>query len=175
MHARDVMSTSVIAVEPQTSVQQIARTLLQRRVSAVPVVSPDGRVVGIVSEGDLIRCPEFDTQRPHPWWLSLVSDPEEEAREYVKSHGLVAQDVMTRNVIVVSEDTSLQEIAALLERHRIKRVPVVRGRELVGIVSRANLLHGLAVAGSQPAPAGDESTLREAVLTELREAGADQW
>lgn len=174
MYAKDVMSPSVITVEPNTPVREVARTLLQRRVSAVPVVEEDGRLVGIVSEGDLIRRPESETQPSHPWWVSLLRDPEAEAREYVKSHGLVAQDVMTRGVITVSENTSLQEIAALLEHHRIKRVPVMREGKLVGIVSRANLLHGLAVADTRSAPAGDDSAVRDAVLTALREAAADR-
>jgi CBS domain-containing protein len=135
------MTTQVVTVLPDTSVREVAKMLLINRISAVPVVDTEGRILGMLSEGDLMRRTETGTDEHHSWWLALFADLRVEA--FVKSHGLHANDVMTREVISVSEDAPLDEVATLLERHRIKRVPVVRDGKLVGIVSRANLLHGL--------------------------------
>lgn len=145
------MTTQVVTVRPDTRVEQIARLLLERRISGVPVVDAAGRLVGIVTEGDLMRRPEIGTERHRGWWLRLFGDERERAAEYARAHGSRAEQVMTRNVITVTEETPLGEIARLLEEHRIKRVPVVRDGKLVGIVSRANLLQSLA-AGPAPTP-----------------------
>lgn len=171
MKAKDVMTTEVVYAGPETSVRAIAQTLLKRRISAVPVVGDGGRVIGIVSEGDLMRRPESETQRPRSWWLELIEGPEDRASQYLKSHGLTARDVMTRDPVTVTEDTPLEEIAMLLERKAIKRVPVVRDGKLVGIVSRADLLHGLvARAGQAGKPAPLAPPTREAVIAEIRSA-----
>ncbi len=146
MKAKDVMTQNVVTVKPNTPVHEIARLLLDRHISAVPVVDEENRVLGIVSEGDLMRRPETRTERRPSWWLGLVADADAMAREYVKSHGRDAQSVMTRDVITVTEEAELADIAQLLEKRRIKRVPVVRAERLVGLVSRANLIQGLAVS-----------------------------
>ena len=174
MLARDVMTSPVITVTADASVPDVARLLLERRISAVPVVDEGGILAGVVSEGDLIRRAEAGTQRHPSWWLSLVSDPEDDARDWLKSHGRRAGDVMTRNVIAVTEDTPVPQIAELLERHRIKRVPVVRDGCVVGIVSRANLLQALVARPSSPpsASAGDDRALREAVIAAVRSTGS---
>lgn len=172
MLARDIMTTRVTTVTPDTPVPEIAQTLLQQRISAVPVVAPDGRLVGIVSEGDLMRRVETGTERSRSWWLKLVVGSAELAREYVKAHGMLAGDVMTPEVVSVSPDTPLDEIAALLERRRIKRVPVVEGGRLVGIVSRADLLRGLAARKAAAAPTPDDRTIRARLLEKL---GAAAW
>ncbi len=172
MQAKDVMTTPVVTVKPETTISEIARLLLERGISAVPVVDENERLLGIVSEGDLMRRPESGTQRRPSWWLALFSDSREEAREYVKSHGLHARDVMTRDVITVGEDASLQQIAALLEKHRIKRVPVVRDGKVVGIVSRANLLQALVAQPPEKEISADDRTLREAVLKAVHSVGA---
>lgn len=172
MRAGDVMTTRVVTVSPDTAVRTIAQTLVERGISAVPVVDGEGRLLGIVSEGDLMRRAEAGTERQPSWWLDLLASPEDKARDYSRAHGLTARDVMSREVVTVDEDSSLASVAALLERHRIKRVPVVRDGALVGIVSRANLLHGLIAA--QPAPAataGDDSAIRERILAAVAEAG----
>src|SRR5690606_8514615 len=140
MQASDVMSTPVISVTEDTSVAEVARLLLRHGISAMPVLGANGRLLGIVSEGDLVRRVESGTEREASWWLRLFGDSEERVRDYAKTHGRRVTDVMTREVTTVNEDASLPEIAALLERRRIKRVPVMRGGEVVGIVSRANLL-----------------------------------
>lgn len=172
MHSKDIMTTNVVTVGPDTDVRTIARSLIERGISAVPVVDHVGRVIGIVSEGDLMRRAEAGTERHPSWWLELLADPEEKARDYAKSHGLTAKDVMTRPAVTVAEDASLAEIATLLERHRIKRVPVVRDGAIVGIVSRANLLHGLvAKEEGAPAVASDDAGIREQVIAGIKAAG----
>jgi len=173
MHARDVMTRNVVSVPPETPVAQIARTLLQRRISAVPVVDAKGRLLGIVSEGDLMRRPDAGTGagRP-PWWLELVADSEERLQRFAKAHGQRAADVMTRKVVTVSERAPLDEVAALLEKHHIKRVPVMRGAKLVGIVSRANLLRGLAARPAARRAGANDAALRQRVLAAIRSSGA---
>lgn len=174
MRARDVMTTSVVTVAEDAAVEDIARTLIEHRISAVPVTDGSGGLVGIVSEGDLMRRPESETEGAAPWWLALVSSPEERAADYVRTHGQCAGDVMTREVISVEDSTPVEEIADVLERNRIKRVPVVRDGEIVGIVSRANLLHGLVTAKVGNHGTSDDETIRTAVLEAIREdAGVD--
>lgn len=183
MLAKDVMTVKVATVLEDTPVEEVARTLLQRRISAVPVIDLEDRIVGIVSEGDLVGRPESGEDRDDSWWLSGILQPEERAKKYAKARGQLAKDVMTTPVITASEDDSLAKLAATLEEARIKRVPIVRNGRLVGIVSRANLLHGLAAlpeiaAGSEasttqvPAPpskpaASDARTIRASILNKV--------
>jgi len=176
MQAADIMTTNVISVQADTEVREIAGLLLQHRISAVPVVDDDMRIVGLVSEGDLIRRVEIGTDAPHSWWLVDMFSTQDKTAEYIKSHGRHAADVMTRNVITISSDTTLSDIAGILEKHHIKRVPVAVDGRLIGIVSRANLLHGLIAhgtpSGDTPPPSNQE--LRKLLLKELSEAaGAD--
>ncbi len=163
MQAKDVMTTAVETVRPDTTVTEVAKRLIARNISAVPVVDDQGQVVGIVSEGDLMHRPESGTERRPSWWLSLISDTEEYARDYIKTHGQYAGEVMTRNVISISEDTPLEEIATTLEKNHIKRVPVLRDGKLVGIVSRSNLLQGLAAARPATAEWVSDSDLKAAI------------
>lgn len=145
MQASDIMSTPVVSVAPDTPVREIAALLLQKRISGVPVLD-GGRLVGLVSEGDLLHRHEIGTDRAKragSWWLRLFST-EQTPAEYVKAHGRFARDVMTREVQTVAPDASVSEIATLLESRGIKRVPVMRGGQLIGIVSRANLVQALA-------------------------------
>jgi CBS domain-containing protein len=178
MRAMDVMTTNVVTVGPDTSVQEVATILSERGISGVPVVDAGNRVVGIVSEGDLLhrietgteRRPERFAGRRRSWWLDTISRDEELARDYVKSHGRSAGDVMTRDVVSVSDTTELADVAALLETKRIKRVPVLRDGKLVGIVSRANLVRALAAAGPRLTAdtAADDRTIRQQLLAELK-------
>lgn len=169
MQAKDIMTTTVISVLPETSVREIAGILLTHRISAVPVVDADNRAVGIVSEGDLMRRGENETVARRSWWLEALFSADDKAAAYVKSHGMIAGDVMTRGLVAVAEDTPVDEIAALLEKHHIKRAPVLRDGKLVGIVSRANLLQGLARRGSaERAPVSvDDRTIRESLMQTL--------
>jgi CBS domain-containing protein len=170
MNAADVMITNVISVRSDTSVAKIAETLLTNRISAVPVLDEKGAMVGIVSEGDLIHRVEADTERHRSWWLELLTGKEVLARDFVKSHARKAADVMTRPVVTVKPDTPLGELASLLEKHRIKRVPVMKDGKIVGIVSRANLIQSLVTRGNEiiSDKAVGDSTLRDNIITELR-------
>ena len=170
MLAKDVMTTAVLTVTPETDVGEIAGLMLDSHISAVPVIDADGSLVGIVSEGDLIHRAEADTRRRPSWWLRLLATPEEPAERYLREFGRRARDVMTKNVISVTPDTPLTEIAAMLEKYHIKRVTVLEGGKLVGIVSRANLLRGVA---SWRRPGGvrvEDSALRALLLAALNEA-----
>ncbi len=173
MQAKDVMTSRVVSVTPNATVREIVALMLARRISAVPVLEGDGKLVGIVSEGDLVRRPESGTERQPSWWLSLLGGGEQTALEYAKSHGKRAADVMTRAVVAVDESTELSAIATLLEKHHVKRVPVVRDGQVVGIVSRANLLQGLAACQPTPPTNTDDEGIREQVLDEVRRAGVD--
>ena len=170
MRADDIMRRRVLTVSPDTDIREIAKKLAAYGISAMPVVDEDRRVVGIISEGDLMRRPETGMDRRPSWWLRLLADPKEQAAQYVKTHGQHAKDVMTHEVITVSEETSSQEIAGILERHRIKRVPVVRDGKLVGIVSRANLLHGMIAQGQTRAPAPSDREIKQAISEAAQEA-----
>ncbi len=164
MNARDIMTRDVVTVGPDVTVAEIARVLLQRHISGVPVIE-DGKVVGIVSEGDLIHRQEIGTEkRRGSWWLRLCAG-ERSPVDFIKSHGVAARDVMTHQVVTVTEDAPLDEIADLFEEHHIKRVPVVRNGKLVGIISRANLLQALASAPRSESPAtGDGEEIRTKLL-----------
>src|SRR6476620_6526898 len=144
MKASDVMVSNVITVGVNASIGEVAAILFNNNISGVPVVGDKGELVGIVSEGDLIRGPEPGTSKRHSWWLELLSNERTLAAEYVKSHSRKVADVMTSDVITAKPDTPLGEIAAMLERNRIKRVPIVEGGKIVGLVSRANILQALA-------------------------------
>ena len=145
MKAKDIMSSRVVTVDSETPVGTIAEFLIKFHISAVPVIDDHNRVVGMVSEGDLMRRPEMGTDtRHHSWWLALLVERGDLAEEFVKSHGSKAGDIMTRDVITVDEEASIEEIAEILEKNQIKRVPVLRDGRLVGIVSRANIIQQLA-------------------------------
>jgi len=170
MKAADVMVSNVITVHQDTPVAKIAEVLLANRISAVPVVNEKDVVVGIVSEGDLIHRVESGTVRQRSWWLELFAGKEMLAHEFVKSHARKASDVMTRPVVSVKPDTSLGDIAALLEKHRIKRVPVVNNGKIAGIVSRANLIQALVTIehGKSNGHSVDDITLHSNILEQLR-------
>jgi CBS domain-containing protein len=182
MNARDVMTTEVVTVRPETTVQELAKILSEKSISGAPVVDAGNRLVGLVSEGDLLHRAETGTERRvqprRSWWLDSVVAEEEMARDYVKAHGRTVADIMTRDVISVGETADLADIAMLLETKRIKRVPVVAGDRLVGIVSRANLVRALATTASAPkiVADGDDRTIREQLLAELgRQRWANIW
>lgn len=170
MLAKDVMTTAILTVTPETDVGEIARTLLEAHISAIPVLADDGTLVGIVSEGDLMHRAEAETRRRPSWWLRLLATPEEPTERYLKEFGRRARDVMTRSVITVEPETPLTEIAAMLEKYHIKRVPVMKDGKLVGIVSRANLLRGVATWQKPTGVRVEDSALRALLLNALDEA-----
>jgi CBS domain-containing protein len=172
MQASDVMTTSVVKVAPETTVGDIAALLVSHRIGAVPVVTHDGQLVGIVSQTDLVHRSETGTERRRKWWLEAFADPDVKAREYVKSHGRKAEDVMTRLVVSVSESASLAEIADVLDTHHIRQVPVISGGRLVGMISRADLVRALAEVSTAPAPRPDNGALQKAIWHQI---GAQPW
>jgi len=161
-------------VDPDACVQDVAHTLLTARISGVPVVGPNGELLGIVSEGDLLRRVEAGTGRRRPWWLDIFTGKEALAMEFIREHSRKVADVMTREVVTAAPDTSLWKIADLLEKNAIKRVPIVENGRVVGIVSRANLLQALASPSRrvEVATQANDSQIRDKVLAQLQ---AEAW
>jgi CBS domain-containing protein len=141
----DVMVRAVITIKPDDTVAKAVDLFAKHDISALPVVDDNDTVVGIISEADLVHREEIGTEVQRPWWLEAVTPASTLAKEFAKSHGRRVDEVMSNHVISASEDTPLAEIATLLERHRIKRVPILRDGKLVGIVSRSNLIQALAL------------------------------
>lgn len=172
MQAQDVMSTVVATIDAGATVQEAAKLMLERRISALPVMDSKDRVIGVVSEGDLVRRTELGTGAARSWWLRLLA--ENAAQDYLKTHGTSVSDVMTRPAVSVRRSTPLHEVARLLEKHRIKRVPVLEAGRLVGIVSRADLVRRLATSPARPAPrASSDRALRRQVLKQVAQSGVD--
>jgi CBS domain-containing protein len=167
MKAKDVMTTKVTTISPDNSVRQAAKVMLARRVSGLPVIDDDGGLVGLISEGDLLRRSELGSgtvvTREGP-----PSSSDQRARTYVKSNAWRVGDVMSRDLVVVDEEAPLSRVAALMEEHAIKRVPVVRGGALVGIVSRANLLRAIVAARPDQTVRGDDA-IRRSIVARLNE------
>jgi CBS domain-containing protein len=173
MKAADVMGVNVITAKPDWSVQQVAMVMLEKGISALPVVDKDGDLVGIVSEGDLMRRADCGTGHRHSWWLRMLMGSDGLAREYVREHGRKVADVMTSPVITASPSTSLGEIADLLEKNRIKRIPIVSDNKLVGVVSRANVVQAVASClRDTPATNRSDADLRGIILTRFK---AEPW
>jgi CBS domain-containing protein len=168
MKAADVMTRQVISVMPDDSIFQAARLMLQHRISGLPVVDQQGQVVGVVTEGDFLRRSEIGTERQRPSWLEVLMSTGRLADEYVHTHGRKVDEVMSRGPTTVSEETSLEDVVRTMERQRVKRVPVVRAGKLVGIITRANMLHALASAAKLLAPvAPDDADIRNRILSEF--------
>jgi CBS domain-containing protein len=167
MKAADIMTAPVVTVTPDTSVREAAALLATRSISALPVIDAE-RLVGIVSEGDLIHRHEIGTDcalRGDPWWLRIFRPPSP-TDDYVKSHAARVKDIMSKDVVTVGSDAPLWEVADLLDRRRIKRVPVMDAGRLAGIVSRSDLVKALAAAEPPAVPQGDEA-IRAALVAEL--------
>ena len=168
MKAADVMTRQVMTVSPDASILQAARLMLQHRISGLPVVNDQGQLIGIVTEGDFLRRAETGTERHRRSWLQFLASPGARAEEYVHTHGRKVDEVMSRNPHTVAEETSLEDVVRTMERDRVKRVPVVRGGKLVGIISRANLLHAMAsVARTLPPAEKNDAAIRDRILSEF--------
>jgi CBS domain-containing protein len=169
MLAGDVMTRKVISVASDASAMQAGALMLKHQISGLPVVDSSGILLGIISEGDFLRRAELGTQRRRPRWLAFLISPGRLASEYVHACGRRVKEIMTPNPYTVTEATPVTEVVQLMERHRIKRVPVVCGRRLVGIVSRADLLRALArLARATETIAINDAEIREHVMAELR-------
>ncbi|MGB9644070.1 MAG: CBS domain-containing protein [Stellaceae bacterium] len=171
MKASEVMTRNVVTVGRETPVAQVIRLMLDNNISGLPVLDDDGKVVGIVTEGDLLRRSEMGTERHRPRWLEILMGPGRMAREYVRTHGRKVEAIMTADLISVAGDTPLDEVVGLMERHRIKRVTVLEGDLLVGVVSRLDLLRALlrAIDAQHSEDRGDDD-IREQILAELARA-----
>jgi CBS domain-containing protein len=173
MQAADVMTFGAASIRADAPVEEAARVMLQHRISGLPVVDGNGDLVGMVTEGDLLRR-ESSAQRRR--WLELVLGSVKPAGGPRLAHPATVGQVLTRPVVTVREDTPVQEVADILQRHRIKRVPVVRGGKVTGIVSRADLLRGLArLAEDMPAASAEDRALRQRVLDALAQVPKDGW
>lgn len=173
MKAEDVMTRDVISIAPDATILQAARLMLQHHISGLPVVDRDGNLVGVLSEGDFLRRHETRTEVKRSRWLEFLMGPGRIAAEYSHSHGSKVSEVMTTNVQTVTNDTALEDIVELMERKRIKRVPVMCGSQLVGIVTRSNLMHAMVSMARVVQPAAkDDATIRETLLAELQK---EEW
>jgi CBS domain-containing protein len=169
MKVTDVMTRDVVSIGPDASILEAVRLMLQHKISGLPVIDASGNLQGVVTEGDFLHRAETGTAPKRPRWVEFLIGPGKLATEYVHTSGRKVGEVMTPDVRTVTEDAPLETVVHLMERHRIKRLPVVRGDKVVGIVTRANLMRALAslALAEQPAAAGD-AAIRDRLLAELK-------
>jgi len=173
MKAEDVMTREVISIDPDSTVLQAARLMLQHHISGLPVIDHSGNLVGVLSEGDFLRRRETKTEKRRSRWLEFLMGPGRIAAEYSHSHGSKVSEVMTKEVISVDVATLLEDIVDVMERKRIKRVPVLCGGLVVGIITRSNLMHAMVSLARVAQPgATDDASIREKLLAEIRK---EQW
>jgi CBS domain-containing protein len=167
MRARDIMTQPVTTVAPDASIFEAIRIMLQNKISGLPVVNAAGTLIGMITEGDFLRRSETATQRRRPRWIEFVLGPGRLADEYVQASGRKVSEIMTSEVHTVTEDAPLVEVVELMERYRVKRIPVLRGSSLIGIITRANLMWALAhTAKLHPLASGD-AAIRDRVVAEI--------
>lgn len=168
MRAHQIMTRNVITIGPNTSIVEAAKLMLDNHLSGLPVLDKGGKLTGIVSEGDFLRRSEIGTQRKRPRWLQFFVGPNRAATEFVHASGRKVEEVMTHDPLVVTEDTTLEEIVRTMEKNRVKRLPVMRNDRLVGIVTRANLLQAVAsMARDVPDPTADDDHIRERIISAI--------
>jgi len=173
MRAHQIMTRDVITVTPHTTIEEAAKIMLETRISGLPVMDDAGRLVGIVSESDFLRRSEIGTGRKRPAWLQFFMGPGKAASEFVQERGRKVEDVMTRDPITVGEETPLEDLVRLMEKNDIKRLPVMSGRTLKGIVTRSNLLQAVAsMANEIPDPTADDDHIRDRIT---RAVNAADW
>lgn len=169
MKAHEMMTEDVITVSPATSVREIAALLVRHRISGVPVVTLGGKVIGIVSQSDLLYRAAAGGEPKGQWWLDFFVDPDRIAREYAKGHGQKAHDVMSRPVVSVADEADIAEVAGVLSAHGVKRLPVIRDGNLVGIITRTDVMRALGkLEGSKPVAGSENVALQKAVLDKMR-------
>ncbi len=173
MRVKDVMTVNVISIGADEPVLKAARMMLQNRISGLPVIDKDGELIGIVTEGDFLRRSELGTQRQRPKWLEFIVGPGKLAQEFTHSAGRKVEEIMTPDPRTISENETLESVVETMERHHVKRLPVTRGGRVVGIISRANLMHALAsLTRDVPAPAAGDAAIRDQILAAI---GAQDW
>jgi CBS domain-containing protein len=174
MFASEIMTSPVKTIGPDATIEEAIGLLLSLHVSGLPVTDADGRLVGLVSEGDFLHRAELGTAKRKPRWIEFLLGPGEVAESYVMSHGRKVHDVMTRDVATVGESASVNEVVEVMERRKVKRLPVVSGDRVVGIITRSDLLRVLSKAvAPKPASAADctDQAILDRLLAELREQG----
>jgi CBS domain-containing protein len=171
MNVSDIMTKPVISVTPETAIGEVARLMLRHRISGLPVVDREGAVVGVITEGDLLRRVETGTQQRHRHWVELLIGPGRLAKEYALANARRAGEVMSTDIVSVTPQAALDDVVGLMERHHVKRLPVIDGGKLVGIVSRANmvraLVHNLAKSAATPGKGIGDEEIRERVAAEI--------
>lgn len=167
MKASDVMTTKVISIRPDATLSEMIKLMLDHRISGLPVVSEDGKLVGVVTEGDCLRRAETGTEVKRSFWRDLLTGSETLANEYIRTHGRKVSEVMTCDPISVSPDTELSEVIHIMEKNRIKRVPVVKDGAVVGILSRANLLQTLSGLVRNAHVEDTDADIRKGVIAAL--------
>jgi CBS domain-containing protein len=173
MQVKDVMTPNVICIGANEPVLKAARLMLQNRISGLPVIDKDGELVGIVTEGDFLRRSELGTQRRRPKWLEFVLGPGKLAQEYTRSAGRKVEEIMTPDPRTIGENEALEAVVDTMERHHVKRLPVTRGGRVVGIISRANLMHALAsLSRDAKAPPASDSAIRDKIIAAI---GKQNW
>jgi CBS domain-containing protein len=173
MKAQDIMTRDVATVSPDAPVRDIAALMMEKHISGVPVLTDNGKIIGIVSESDLLHRAEVGTERKHKWWFRAFRDSDALAREFAKAHGFKAHDVMSRYVVSVRDDAELADVADILDSRRIKRVPVLREGRLVGIITRGDLVRALSqVQISKAAKRIDNAALHKTLHDRIR---AQSW
>jgi CBS domain-containing protein len=173
MIVADVMTRNCITIAPDATVEEAVNLMLSRHFSGLFVVDKTGLLVGVITEGDLLRREELGTQRDRPWWLRLLASPARQASDFTRANGRHVRDVMTEDVLSIGQDAKLEDVVATMEKHRIKRLPVTADGKVVGVVSRADLLRALIgrVRNAEPL-ATDDRTIRTAILNGLE---AQSW
>ena len=173
MRAHQIMTRDVITVTPHTSIEEAAKIMLRTHVSGLPVLDDAGKLVGVVSESDFLRRSEIGTGKKRPAWLQFFVGPGRAATDFVRERGRKIEDVMTENPITVGEETPLDELVHLMEKHHIRRLPVMSGNTLKGIVTRSNLLQAVAsIAHEIPDPTADDDHIRQRII---RTVDAADW
>ena len=168
MRAKDAMTQPVISISSQDLILQAVRLMLQHKISGLPAFDESGNLAGIVTEGDFLRRTETDTLRRRPRWIEFFVGAGKLAEEYVHASAREVSEIMTTDVHTVSEDTPLDEVVTIMEQHRIRRVPVMRGKEVLGIVTRADLLRALInTAQQRRSISTDDATIRRQLLSHL--------
>ncbi|MDE2064161.1 MAG: CBS domain-containing protein [Bradyrhizobium sp.] len=165
MRAHQIMTKPVITVEPDSTIVEAAKVMLNQHISGLPVVDATGTLVGIVSQGDFIRRSEIGTGRRRGRWLKFILGSGRSAIDFVHEHGRKISEIMSPSPVTIAEDTLLADIADLMERNNIKRLPVLRGGKLVGIITRTNLLQAVAdLARDVPDPTADDDHIRDRII-----------
>ncbi len=170
MRAHQIMSRQVITIGPEASVADAINTMLAHHVSGLPVVDAEGKLVGILSEGDFIRRAEIGTEQKPGRWLSLLAGADRLALDFVREHGRKVHQIMTPAPVTIREDTSLEEIARIMESRKLKRLPVIRDDRVVGIVTRSDFLPAIAHLSQNKSDAEGDETIRSAVVTAMAKA-----